>query len=95
MNVNVNLVIPGNDGGNPEYVLNADNWNGICFENDLLYGDIIVFTKVGNNILNLMGFNPFGRAKTLVNFLGATDINLVQPELDHEEKSKLRLNVQC
>ena len=92
--VHVNRINPGSDGINPEYVLNSDNWNALCVAKNLFYGDVIVFTKVGNNMLNLMAFSPFGRGKTNVQFLGASNINLVKPELDHEEKSEFLITIQ-
>ena len=91
--VHVNRVEPGSYGAEFEYVLNADNWNALCAAKDLVYGDIVVFTKVGNNSLNVMAFNPFGRAKTHLQFLGASVLNLIQPELDHEDKSEFLINI--
>ena len=91
--VHVNRVTPGSHGIVAEYVLNADHWNVLSGQNNLVYGDVVVFTKVGNNSLNVMAFNPFGRAKTHLQFLGASVLNLIQPELDHEDKSEFLINI--
>ena len=83
----MNRVQPGINGIAAEYVVNTDNWEDVCDAQNLVYGDVLVFKNVGNNRLNLMALNPFGRAKTHLQFLGAAELNLNQPELDHEEKS--------
>ena len=88
-------VNPGSDGIHAEFVLNVDNWDDLCDANNLEYGDVIVFTKVGNNSLNMIAFNAAdGSSKTQVQFLGMSDLNLIQPKLDPEEESECIINVQ-
>ena len=91
--VHVNRVEPGSYGAEFEYVLNADNWHALCAANDLVYGDVVVFTKVGINRLNLMAFNANGSGKTILEFLGATSLNLIQPNIEHYEESEFIINI--
>lgn len=90
--VHVNRVEPGSYGVESEYVLNADNWHALCAAKNLVYGDVVVFTKVGINRLNLMAFNANGSGKTILEFLGATSLNLIQPNIEHYEKSEFIIN---
>ena len=92
-NVHVNRVEPGSYGVEYEYVLNYDSWHALCVAKNLVYGDVVVFTKVGNNRLNLIAFNADGRGKTHLQFLGATEINIVQPKIEDAEKSEFIINI--
>ena len=89
--VRVSRLNPNGDGVLPEYVVNGDSWNAFCDENDIEFGDVVVFTKIRNNLLNVMGFNVDGSSITNVQFLGATRLNRIQPQIPHEDKSKFKI----
>ena len=69
-------------------MLNQDNWNAFFEEKEMEFGDVVVLTKIRNDLLNVMGFNVYGSSNTNVQILGVTRLNVVQPEIPHEDKSK-------
>ena len=76
-----------------EYQLVNNSWSAFCYEKNLAYGDAVVSTKLTNNRFNLMAFNADGSGKTNVQFLGATTLNLIQPQLHYALKSEFLINV--
>lgn len=70
--VDVNHVHVGGDGIVAEYVMDQGMFQAAVDEFGIVNGDIIVFTKVGNNTLNLMAFDDDGNPKTEVQFMGAS-----------------------
>ena len=76
-----------------EYQLVNDSWSAFCYEKNLAYGDVVVFTKLTNIRYNLMAFNADGSGKTNLQFLGATTLNLNQPQLDYALQSEFLINV--
>ena len=87
-NVNVSRMNPHGHGVVNEYVLNPNNWNAFCEEKDLEYGDVVVFTKIREDLFNVMGFNADGSNRTDGHFLGVTRPNAVQPLIPHIDESK-------
>lgn len=87
-NVHVSHLNPNGDGVLTEYVLNQQNWTDLCEEKELEFGDVVVFTKIRNNLVNVMCFNVDGSSNTNVQFLGATCLNAVQPAVSHDDESK-------
>ena len=92
---NISRLDPSGDGVLPEYALAQDNWNAFCDDKFLEYGDVVIFTKIRNDLLTVMGFNVDGSSNTNVQFLGATQLNLIQPKIPHEDSSKLIIKVKC
>ena len=87
-NVNVSRVNSAGDGVLANYVLNQRNWNALCEEKELEFGDIVVFTMIRNNLINVMGFIVDGCSNTNVQFLGVTRLNVVQPPVPYEDARK-------
>ena len=87
-NIHVSRVNPNGGGVLNEYVLNPDNWAALCEEKDLEFGDVVVFTKISNNVINVMCFNVDGSSNTDVQFLGASRLNAVQPPVAYVDQSK-------
>ena len=86
--VNVSRLNPYGHGVVNEYVLNPNNWNAFCEEKELEFGDVVVFTKIRDDLLYVMGFNADGSSNTDAVFLGATRLNAVQPPIPHVDQSK-------
>ena len=68
--------------------MNQANWNALCGAKDFEFGDVIMYTKIRNDMLNLMCFNVDGSSNTNMQLLGATQLNRNQPQIPHEYKSK-------
>ncbi|PWA34749.1 Peptidase M28 [Artemisia annua] len=94
-NVNVSRLNSDGDGVLDEYVLNQGNWTALCEEKELEFGDIVVFTKIRNNLINVMGFIVDGSSNTNAQFLGVTRLNAVQPAVPHEDAKDERMYHLC
>ncbi|PWA59533.1 hypothetical protein CTI12_AA390850 [Artemisia annua] len=94
-NVNVSRMNSDGDGVLADYVLNQGNWNALCEEKELEFGDIVVFTKIRNNPINVMGFIVDGSSNTNVQFLGVTRLNVVQPPVPYEDAKDDRMYHLC
>ncbi|PWA49721.1 hypothetical protein CTI12_AA481290 [Artemisia annua] len=94
-NVNVSRLNHNGDGVLAEYVFNQDNWTALCEEKELDFGDILVFTKIRNNLINVMGFIVDGSSNTNVQFLGGTRLNAVQPAVPHDDAKDERMYHLC
>ena len=93
-NIHVSRLNPSGHGVLTDYVLSQDNLNTLCEERDLEYGDVVVFTKIRNNLINVMGFVADGSSVTNAQFLGVTRLNVVQPVVPHDDESKfMNLNL--
>ena len=86
--VRVSIINPNGAGVLLEYVLNQENWNALCEEKFVEFGDIVVFTKIRNDLLYAQFFNIDGSTNTDVEFLGATQLNRIQPQIPHVDQSK-------
>lgn len=87
--INASRLNPNGHGVVANYVLNPDSWNVFCERYNLEFGDVVVFTKIRNNELNVMGFNVDGSSMTNPHFLGVTRLNPVQPEVPFVDSSKI------
>ena len=87
-NVQVSRLNPNGHGVLTDYVLNQDNWNALCEEKELEFGDVVVFTKIRNDLINVMGFIVDGSSITNVQLLGVTRLNVVQLMIPHDYESK-------
>ncbi|PWA43284.1 hypothetical protein CTI12_AA537320 [Artemisia annua] len=94
-NVNVSRLNSDGDGVLAEYVLNQGNWTALCEEKEQEFGDIVVFTKIRNNLINVMGFIIDGSSNTNAQFLGVTPLNAVQPAVPHEDAKDERMYHLC
>ena len=85
-NVQASRLNPNGHGVLTYYLLNQDNRNALCEEKELEFGDVVVFTKKRNDLINVMGFIVDASSIKNVPFLGVTRLNVVQPMIPHDDE---------
>lgn len=88
-NVSVEYVETENGSGKYKYRVGEEDWNAMAGHLGLESGMVVVFTRVQNNPLYLMAFNPDGTQVTIPDFQGLTSLKKVQRPLYHFEKGKI------
>lgn len=74
------------------YVMEDEMWSTALQYSDIEFGDVIVFTKLAKNRLNITVFGFEGGAKIQGQFLGVTQLFFPQNDLDNEDGGRLEIS---